>query len=126
MTAATDLALSVAVAFLQLRGKSKRYSEASALRKVRLLIVDAQLPATIVSVGLLVLIMVDSYSPMTTLWLGFPLVYPINVMSTLNARRALREDIEAEVSGDRRESDVTVMGEKTEIVSVQPRHMRMA
>jgi len=115
MTTATDLVLSVSIAFMQLRGKSRRYAEASGVfSKLRLLILDAQLPATIVSVGLLILLSINSYSPFTHIWLGLPLVYPINVLSTMSAKKSLREDIEAEA--DRRSSSGSVGDEKAYIV----------
>jgi hypothetical protein len=114
MTTATDLVLTCSIATMQLRGKSRRYVEATGFfSKVRLLIVDAQLPATLISVGLLILLSIDSYSPFTHLWLGLPLVYPINLMSTLSAKKDLREDIEAEA--DRRSSAGSVTDEKPRI-----------
>jgi hypothetical protein len=118
LTTFTDLVLTSSIAFLHMSGKSKRYSDASFFAKVRLLIVDAQLAATLISVGLLVLLMVEPSSSMTHLWLGLPLIYPINVFGTLDSRRALRDDVEAAAAGDdeRRES-TTSQSEKPQIVS---------
>jgi hypothetical protein len=116
LTTGTDLVLSLSVAFFQLTGKSKRYTEASFLRKIRLLIVDAQLPATAVSIGLLVLLMVDNRSPILSLWLGLPLIYPINVLSTLTARRSIRDDLEADVGGQRAFDENT----KEEMAQIPP------
>lgn len=125
LTTATDLLLTASIAYLHITGKSTRYTNASFLRKMRYLIVDGQLAATLISVGLLVLLMVRPSSSITHLWLGLPLVYPINVFGTLESRRSLRDDVEkAAVEGDvRRASTISEKDDKPRIVrSIMPKY----
>ena len=61
-----------------------------------MLVIDAQLPATLVSSALLVLVFVHTAVSVTDVWLGFPLIYPINLFASLASSHALREDVEAD------------------------------
>lgn len=93
---ATDVAISTTMATLLFMGKSKQFKHASTWGKIGYLLVEAQLTCTLLSAGLLGLLMWSTSTELSHLWLGFPLIYAITVVTSLASKVDKRESLELE------------------------------
>jgi hypothetical protein len=96
LSTGTNLLLTVTLSLAFLEGACKRITGTTSGVRVPPFFAGSQFLATSVSLGLGLIVFANPESPAVHLWLGLPLVYPINVLSTLGHKQSARADLEAE------------------------------